>query len=151
MPGLNQPVGAAGGSFGRVLIGCDGSVQGQRALLAGLALVGALQGEATALRVVRPPAHTESDADQATVAQADKASLALELAEATASLGGNFAVAAEVVAADDPARAIAHYAEQHAFDLIVVGGHGRERTTHGGLGRAVAALLADHPCPVLVV
>jgi nucleotide-binding universal stress UspA family protein len=151
VPGLNQPISAAGGSFKRVLIGSDGSVQSQQALRAALALVGALQGEGTALRVLRPPAHAETDAEQATMAQAEKANLALELEEATASLGGHCALATDVVSGDDPARAIARYAEQHGFDLIVVGGHGRERMTHGGLGHAVAALLADHPCPVLVV
>ena len=41
--------------------------------------------------------------------------------------------------------------EEHGFDLVVVGDHGREQTTHRGIGQSVQALLRNHPCPVLVV
>ncbi|MDA8399239.1 MAG: universal stress protein [Actinomycetota bacterium] len=139
------------GMFRRVLVGFDGSTDAQRALRAALALAADLEGEAHVLLVVRPPAHAETPEERDRAAEAEKENLSRGLAGIQTQTQHRSAVSAEVVYADEPARALATYAEEHGFDLVVVGGHGREQMTHRGIGQSVEALLRHHPCPVLVV
>ena len=146
----DAPMPAQGGMIRRILVGFDGSTEARRALQVALALAADLSGEALALLVVRPPAHAETADERERADQAEKENLSRGLAEfGTAGLDG--VLVTEVVYAEDPARAIADYAEEHGFDLLVVGGHGREQMTHRGIGHSVEALLRRQPCPVLVV
>ena len=140
-----------GGMFRRVLVGYDGSTDAVRALRAALGLAADLRGEALVLLVVRLPAHFETPEDRLNAAESERENLVrgLSVVQGQAVLRSD--VSTVVIYADDPARAIADYAEEHGFDLVVVGGHGREQITHRGLGRSVEALLRHHPCPVLVV
>jgi nucleotide-binding universal stress UspA family protein len=46
---------------------------------------------------------------------------------------------------------VTRYVEEHGFDLVVVGSHGREQMTHRGIGHSLEAILKRQPCPVLVV
>jgi nucleotide-binding universal stress UspA family protein len=140
-----------GGMFRRVLVGFDGSKEAQRALRVAIALAADLQGEAHVLLVVRPPAHAETPEERGRAAQAEKENLSRGLAGAQKQTQHHSEVSAEVIYADEPAQALAAYAEEHAFDLVVVGDHGREQMTHRGIGQSVEALLRHHPCPVLVV
>lgn len=55
------------------------------------------------------------------------------------------------VSGGDPADQIADYADEHGFDLVVVGSHGQDQATHGGPGRVVERLVRDPSCPILVV
>jgi nucleotide-binding universal stress UspA family protein len=50
----------------------------------------------------------------------------------------------------DPAELISHFAEEHGFDLIVIGSHGRDHITHVGLGRTLERLARDPKCNILV-
>ncbi len=140
-----------GGVFRRVLVGYDGSPEAQHALRAAIALAADLQGESHVLLVVRPPAHAETPEERAQAAEAERENLSRGLSRAQNQTQRRLDVSTHVVYADDPAQAIADYAEEHGFDLVVVGGHGREQMTHGGIGQSVQALLRHHPCPVLVV
>ena len=140
-----------GGMFRRVLVGYDGSTAALHALQVAISLAADLQGEAHVLLVVRPPAHAETPEEQERAAQAEKENLSRGLTGLQDQTQHRSDVSTEVVYADDPAQAIAEYAEEHAFDLVVVGGHGREQMTHRGIGQSVEALLRHHPCPVLVV
>lgn len=139
------------GVFRRILAGFDGSVEAQHALRVAIALAAEVEGEAHVLLVVRPPAFAETTEEQDRATEAERENLSRGLAEARRRSPRHAPVSAEVVIADDPAAAIARYAEEHGFDLVVVGSHGRERTTHRGIGQSVEALLRHHPCPVLVV
>ena len=56
-----------------------------------------------------------------------------------------------VIAHGDPARAIAHCAEEANADLIVVGTHGRGTVGRALRGSVSAGLLHHAPCDVLVV
>jgi nucleotide-binding universal stress UspA family protein len=140
-----------GGMFRRVLVGYDGSNEALHALQVAIALAADLQGEAHALLVVRPPAHVETPEEQTRAAEAEKENLSRGLAEMHNQTQHRWDISTEVIYADDAAQAIADYAEEHGFDLVVVGGHGREQMTHRGIGQSVEALVRHHPCPVLVV
>lgn len=138
-----------GGAFRRILVGFDGSREAQEALRAAVALADELRGEVRVLLVVRPPSHVETPGELAAAAAAERDSLSRGLSELRHATGRG--VDRRVVHADDPARALADHAEEHGFDLLVVGCHGRDHATHRGIGGSVEALLRRHPCPVLVV
>lgn len=139
------------GLFRRVLVGFDGSAEAHHALLVAIALASELEGQVHVLMVLGPPAHAETTDELRRATESERENLSRGLSDVESRSPHRAAVSTEVVVADDPARAIAAYAEEHGFDLLVVGGHGREQTTHRGIGRSVEALLRHHPCPVLVV
>ena len=134
------------GSFRRLLVGYDGSHDAQRALRAATGLVRGFDGEVHVLVALRRPAHTETPAELARAADAERARLTRGLAEV-----GGTGLPLHVVDGDDPAAALAEHAERHGFDLIVVGTHGNDSATHRGVGRCPEALIRHHPCPILVV
>lgn len=141
----------AGGVFRRVLVGYDGSTDARRALRVGVALAADLGGSVRVLIAIRPPAHVETPEERDRAAEAERTNLVHGLEQAGHQAQGADEISSEVVFADDPALAMAAYAAEHGFDVIVVGGHGREHATHRGMGRSVETLLRHHPCPVLVV
>jgi nucleotide-binding universal stress UspA family protein len=136
------------GVFRRMLVGFDGSEGSVHALRVTRSLAADVGGEVHVLMVIQPPAHAETDEERRSSAEAERSSLSLRLASSDAASAD---VTTHVILADHPAVAIAEYAAEHGFDLVVVGTHGRERATHGGIGSSLDALLRDHPCPVLVV
>lgn len=146
---LTEPTTA--GAFRRVLVGFDGSAEAQNALRIALALAADLRGEARVLLVVRPPAHAETPEEGARAAEAERENLSRGLADIGAAIPRSLNVSSDVLYADDPAKTLATYAAEYGFDIVVVGGHGREQMTHRGIGRSVEALLRHHPCPILVV
>ena len=150
-PDGSIPGGAPGGVFRRILVGFDGSREAQHALRVAIALAADLNGEVHVLLVVRPRAHAETPDELARAAEAERENLSRGLSSISRQTQNRSEVASEVVFADDPAKAIAEHVDQHGFDLVVVGDHGRDRAIHRGIGHALEALLRRHPCPVLVV
>jgi nucleotide-binding universal stress UspA family protein len=149
MPAEERPAG--GGVFRRILVGYDGSAEAQHALHVAAALAADLQGETQVLLVIRPGAHAETPEERERALEAERTNLSKGLTSMWSQSQHDWNISTEAVYADEPAEAIASYAEEHGFDLVVVGGHGRERMTHRGIGRSLEALLRHHPCPVLVV
>jgi nucleotide-binding universal stress UspA family protein len=143
--------GELGGAFRRILVGYDGSGEARRALRVAISLAADLHGEAQVLLVVRPPAHVETPQELERAAETERENLSQGLSHVWSQTDQSFEVATHVVLADDPAKAIVAYVEEHGFDLVVVGGHGREQMAHRGTGRSLEALLRHHPCPILVV
>lgn len=143
--------GGPGGVFRRILVGFDGSSEAQHALHMAVALAADLHGEVHVLLVVRPPAHAETPEQVASAAEAERENLSQGLSGIRNQTQGKWEITTHVVLADDPAKAIAEHVEEHGFDLVVVGDHGREKMTHRGIGHSLEALLRNHPCPVLVV
>ena len=139
------------GAFRRVLVGFDGSKDAQHALRVAVALAEGLRGEAHVLQVIRPPAHAETaeEVDRATAAEREN--LSKGLSQMLLPGLGRRVITTEVAVSDDPAKALAQHAADHGFDVLVVGGHGREQITHRGIGHSLEALLRHHPCPILVV
>jgi nucleotide-binding universal stress UspA family protein len=142
---------AAGGVFRRILVGYDGSTEAQHALNVGSALAADCGGATRVLLVIRPGAHAETDEERERALAAERTNLSQGLSSLHGQTQNSWEITTEAVFADDPAQAIAAYAEEHGFDLVVVGGHGREQSTHRGIGRSLEALLRHHPCPILVV
>jgi nucleotide-binding universal stress UspA family protein len=140
-----------GGVFRRILVGYDASKEARRALDVAVSLAADLHGEAHALLVVRPPAHAETLEEKDRAAAAERENLSAGLAGDRDHHPGIADAAVHIVFADDPAEAISQYVEEHGFDLVVVGGHGREQMMHRGTGHSLEAILRRHPCPVLVV
>ncbi len=139
-----------GGVFRRILVGFDGSKDAQGALRAAMALGAEIGGDVRVLLVVRPPAHAETPEELASAEAAERDNLSRGLLAFDDTTSGP-AIDIKVVFRDDPARALAEHAEEHGFDLVVVGCHGRDHVMHRRLGTSVEALLRSHPCPVLVV
>ncbi|MHB1502562.1 MAG: universal stress protein [Acidimicrobiales bacterium] len=138
--------------FHRIIAGFDGSEDSRRALRVALELADQVDGEVTVISVVRPLPYLETDdeSDEAAAAELASARLGLDdLRSEAARLGVTMTEA--VVTSTDVAAGLANYSEEHGFDLLVVGRHGREQVAHGGVGRSLEKLLRQHPCPVLVV
>jgi nucleotide-binding universal stress UspA family protein len=150
-PDGSSPGGGPGGVFRRILVGYDGSKEAQHALRIAVSLAADLHGDVHVLSVVRPPAHAETPEELARAAEAERENLAQGLSSASIQIHGHGEIGTHVVFADDPAKAIAQHVEEHGFDLVVLGDHGRDQITHRGIGRSLEALLRHHPCPVLVV
>jgi nucleotide-binding universal stress UspA family protein len=148
-PEGQNPRGGTGGVFRRILVGFDGSKQAGRALRIAVDLAADLGGEVQALLVVRPPAHAETPEEKANAEETERKNLSMALADVCGQ--DTWDVTTHVVFADDPAKAITEHVALHGFDLVAVGGHGRERVTHGGIGHSVEELLRLHPCAVLVI
>jgi nucleotide-binding universal stress UspA family protein len=140
-----------GGVVRRILVGYDGSREARRALDVAVSLAANLHGEAHVLLVVRPPVHAETPEERDRAETAERVNLSAGLAGDRGDHPGIADAAIHVVFADDPAEAATRYVEEHGFDLIVVGGHGREQMTHRGIGHSLEAILRRQPCPVLVV
>ena len=149
-PTLDPPMSTPRGrAFRRILVGYDGSREAQNAFRTAVALGEEVDGDIRVLLVIRPPAHAETPEDLASAAAAERDNMSQGLQDLLDSR--RRVPDTQVVYADDPGRAIAAHAEEHGFDLVVVGCHGREHPTHRGLGQSLEALLRHHPCPVLVV
>jgi len=140
-----------GGVFRRILVGYDGSSEARAALRIAIALAADLDGGVHALSVVRPPAHVETPEERKRAIEAERDNLSQGLLDIAHQTPYRLEVTTAVVFADDPAKAIAIYASEHGFDLVVVGVHGREQMAHRGIGHSLDALLRHLPCPVLVV
>ncbi|MDA8311346.1 MAG: universal stress protein [Actinomycetota bacterium] len=139
-----------GRAFRRILVGYDGSKEAQEALRTAVALGAEVDGEVRVLLVIRPRPHAETPQELANAASAERDNLSQGL-EALLEREEGRVADIRAVFADDPARAIAEHAEEHGFDMVVVGCHGREHLAHRGVGQSLEALLLHHPCPVLVV
>lgn len=139
----------SGGAFRRILVGFDGSDESKAALRTAASLSGELQGQVRVLLVVRPSARVETPEELALVAAAERDSLSRELADHGEVLGEQ--LDRRVVFTSDAARALTQHAEQHGFDLIVVGAPDGDRRANPGVVDAVHFLVERPSCPVLVV
>lgn len=138
-----------GGAFRRILVGFDGSQESKAALRTATSLSGELRGQVRVLLVVRPSARVETPEELSRLAVAERDSLSRELADLAAGFGE--ASDRRVVFSSDPAHALVQHAEQHGFDLIVVGAPAGDRSVQAGISDGVDVVMRGSPCPVLVV
>lgn len=143
--------GAPSGMFRRVLVGFDGSSEARRAFRVARSLAADLGGDVHVLLVVKPRAHAETTEERQAALQEEQASLSQGLGAEQSTDARDTTPISHVVFDNNPAMAIAQFAKEHGFDLIVVGTHGREQMMHRGVGHSLEALIRTHQCPVLVV
>ncbi len=139
------------GVFRRLLVGFDGSSEARYALRIARSLASDLGGEVHVLTVVTPRAHTETDEERLAMLEEERARLTETLSSVQLINGGDDPPISHVIYHDNPADALATFALEHGFDLVVVGTHGRDQIMHRGVGRSLEALIRSHPCPVLVI
>jgi nucleotide-binding universal stress UspA family protein len=151
---MTQNSGVAGrpsGVFRRLLVGFDGSNEARHALRMACSLAADIHGEVHVLSVVAPRAHAETTGERLATLEDERLRLVeLLSAEEFVDEIGN-APNSHVQYHDQPAEAIALFAKEHGFDLVVVGTHGQDQMMHRGVGRSVEMLIRSHSCPVLVI
>ena len=135
----------------RVLVGYDGSRESGDALDLALDVGASLGAAVTVLCVLASTVHLETREARSNEERRERARLEGPLADAHRRASSSGLQLADVmVAGGDPAEVIALCAAEHGFDLVVIGSHGLERSTHKGLGRVVERLLGSPRVPVLV-
>lgn len=139
------------GVFRRILVGYDGSGEARYALRIARSLASDIGGEVHVLTVVTPRAHAETPEERLAMLDQERSRL-VETLDAVQPVDGRDSLPiAHVIYDDNPAEAIAAFALEHGFDLVVVGTHGSDQIMHRGVGRSLEHLIRSHPCPVLVV
>lgn len=142
---------AASGRLKRILVGFDGSREAGQAVELAIGLGAQLGAELALLSVLPDTSHLETLEAREQAEHAARARLEDHLGAARSHADDvGVHLIHLVVIGGEPADAIAHHAFEHGFDLVVIGSHGRERDTHGGLGRVVERLVRAPICPVLI-
>jgi nucleotide-binding universal stress UspA family protein len=138
--------------FQRILIAWDGSPLALRALDIAIDVARRYDAELVAISIAYSPAHAETTADRdesAAAAHRYFEQTFREVVDRAERVG--MSVAHEIIDAVTPARALADYAHEHGFDLLVCGHHHTSRAGRLLLPGVSQALLADASLPVLVV
>ena len=136
----------------RILVAWAGSPTAQKALDAAVSLARRFEAEITAASVAHSPSHAETREDRDESIEAARAYLEqtfARLRDRAERVG--VAVAHTVIEADEPVEAICRFAEEHGFDLIVVGHHRRRRAGRLLLHGLAERLMEASDTPVLVV
>jgi nucleotide-binding universal stress UspA family protein len=138
--------------FRRILVGWDCSRGAASALRAAAALATDDAVRVVALAVLRPAPHTE-DAEEGVADFDRRQQFAQEMfASACAAMpeGQRPRVSLRFAESADAARAVCQYAEQHAFDLLVLGRHGTGGVLHPRLGHVAATAVRKSSLAVLL-
>ncbi|MDA8271252.1 MAG: universal stress protein [Actinomycetota bacterium] len=149
---MNTQASTATRKVHRILVGIDGSDEAEEAARWGIDLASQMGAEVTLLGVSRSRKFLETEEDQTFSEEDartafDKMTAPLRRRAAQLSVG----ISSHTLSSEEsPADIICKYAQDHGFDLVVVGSHGEEQIFHSGLGRSIERLLKNCRCPVLV-
>jgi nucleotide-binding universal stress UspA family protein len=137
--------------FRRVLVAWDGSPDSVMALRTAAAIVAGTPGHVVAFTVLAPSPPHEAEQDGPDTPQAVRhARDAFELARD--SLGTkSVPVTLETTQGRQVPQSICEFATEHAFDLLVVGRHGRGGILHPKLGHTAQETARIARVPVLLV
>ena len=137
--------------FRRILVAWDGSEVALRAFDVAIDLTRRFGAELVAVSVAYSPAHAETAADREETEQAAHRYLTQTFADVLdrAERAG-VSVEHEIIDGDTVAQALADYAQEHGFGLIVCGHHASRRAGRLLL-HDVAEDLIERPTAVLVV
>ncbi|MGH2851105.1 MAG: universal stress protein [Solirubrobacteraceae bacterium] len=138
--------------FQRILTAWDGSPVAVRALDVAIDITRRYNAELVAVSIAYSPAHAETAADRDESADAAHRYLTdtfNDIADRARRAGVN--VEQQIIDGDTPAQALADYAHEHAFDLIVCGHHHSRRAGRLLLRGVSQDLLAATTIPILVV
>lgn len=141
------------GPFRRILVGWDCSAGAIAALHAAAAIAGDDGARVVALAVLRPAPHTE-DRDEATADLAGRRQYAQDtFGKARDTLLGTSRarVTLQLAESTDAARTMCEYAEEHGYDLIVLGRHGMGGVLHPRLGHVAETAAKKSSIPLLLL
>lgn len=138
--------------FRRVLVGWDGSADAAEALSVAASVVGGDHGHVVALAVVPQAPHSESADDEAErAAIRRRVEDGFERARHATPAVREARVSLAVVENKQVGPAVCAYAEEHGFDLLVLGRHGDGGALRARLGRVAEAAMRDSAISVLLV
>lgn len=138
--------------FQRVLLAWDGSELALRAFDVAIDLARRYDAELLAVSVAYSPAHAETAADRGESSDAARRYLEetfREVADRAERTGTS--VEHHIIDGETPARALADYAHEHGFDVIVCGHHHGARAGRLLLRGVTEHLLANTTIPLLIV
>jgi nucleotide-binding universal stress UspA family protein len=138
--------------FQRILLAWDGSEVALRAFDAAIDMSRRYEAELVAVSIAYSPAHAETDLDRRQTAEAAQRYLASTFAEvADRAQRAGVAVEHEIIEGATPTSALAAYAHEHGFDLIVCGHHHSRRAGRLLLRGVMQDLVEATSTPVLVI
>ena len=144
------PMGAT--SFRRILVGWDCSPGAAAALRAAAALAGDEEAHVVALAVLKPAPHTEDAAEGAADFDGRQRFAQETFARARDLLPSaqRGRVTLRFAESGNAAHTVCEHAQQHGFDLLVVGRHGTGGVLHPRLGHVAATAARKAVLPVLL-
>jgi nucleotide-binding universal stress UspA family protein len=140
------------GPFRRILVGWDCSPGAAAALRAAAAVATDEASRVVALAVLKPAQHTE-DAEEGAADFDRRQRFAQEtFAKAMDTLPDVLRerVTLRFAQSGDAARTVCEYAQQHGFDVLVLGRHGTGGVLHPRLGHVAATAARKSSLPVLL-
>ena len=139
------------GPFRRVLVGWDASADAAEALCAAASIVRGDAGHVVALTVLPavPGAEAADEQEGERAATRRRAQECFERTRGSAAAGVRTSL--HIVEDRQVARAVCAYAEEHGFDLLVLGRHGDGGALHPRLGRVAEAAVRTCTVPVLLL
>jgi nucleotide-binding universal stress UspA family protein len=142
------------GPFRRVLVGFDGSADAAEALGVAAAVAARDGGHVVALCVVTQalPAEGDGEGSEGAGLRARAEALFSELARGQRP-GSLVRTSVQVIYSDraSPGKALTDYAEQHGFDILVLGRHGDGSLRKSRLGRVADRAVHECAVPVLLL
>ncbi|MGA3362224.1 MAG: universal stress protein [Solirubrobacteraceae bacterium] len=137
--------------FQRILLAWDGSELALRAFDVAIDLARRYDAELLAVSIAYSPAHAETAADREESSDAARRYLRETFAEVSDRAERAGMSVEHQIIDGEAAQALAGYADEHGFDLIVCGHHHSRRTGRLLLRGVTERLLADSTIPLLVV
>ena len=139
--------------FRRVLVAWDASADAMAALRAAAAVVGDESGHVVALAIVpaSPPMEGERDQGGAGPTRAERAERIFELVRESVAATSRARLSLHFAEGPQVARSICDYADEHGFDLLVLGRHGDGGLLHHRLGHVAEAAAKSSKIPVLLL
>jgi nucleotide-binding universal stress UspA family protein len=142
----------AAATFRRILVGWDCSPGAAAALRAAAAVASDEAAHVVALAVLKPAPHTE-DAEEGAADFDGRQRIAQETftrACEAMPAAQRARVTLQFAQSGDAARTVCEYAQQHGFDLLVLGRHGTGGVLHPRLGHVAATAARKSSLPVLL-
>ncbi|HUB39002.1 MAG TPA: universal stress protein [Streptosporangiaceae bacterium] len=141
------------GSFRRVLVGFDGSPDAAEALGVANAMAAGDGGHVVALCVVPSAMHAENHDEDGSSGLRQQAEVLIDELTRCQRPGKSVRMSIQVVHADrdSAAQVVIDYAEQHGFDILVLGRHGDGAHRKSRLGRVADRAAQGCSVPVLLL
>jgi nucleotide-binding universal stress UspA family protein len=138
--------------FQQILLAWDGSDVALRAFDFAIDLTRRYDADLVAVSIAYSPAHAETDADREESSDAAQRYLANTFGEvADRAERAGVSVQHQIIEGATPTQALADYAHEHGFDLIVCGHHHTRRAGRLLLRGVTHDLMEATDVPVLVI